>query len=231
MNPPYLDERQTTISDDYQAIWNPYYCDEATSQLVTGDAPGPLKAFVHGTSLSIVAVIINAASKIEHAERNQWLRSAEVLEVKTAINSFKLEFFYLPSALLVDKSSPSDHSNEDSNDGRATPKPSDRMDEGKPPSDDRMEEGSGSDDERPGSDDHMDQGSGSDREGSCGNQHDKAKVDEEEEDEEEDEEEELEEEDNRVVHSSLFSTLFRPLFQPFFSFPSIFTGFFFPFSF
>ncbi|KAJ7475713.1 hypothetical protein FB451DRAFT_1244441 [Mycena latifolia] len=193
INPPHLDRTHPTISDDHRSIWMPHHYDPTSSKLVMeppvtvtaedekmGDAPEPLKVAVHGTSLSTVAVIINASTKLGHAERNNWPLSAEVLKLKAAIDSFMFQFFYLPSA--SDASSPSKEG--------PTPR---LMDDGEPLSDDRMQ-GSGSD--REGS--HGNQHDEADLE-----------EEEEGEEFEEYEEEELEEEDDDEASRSLSAEEYR----------------------
>ncbi|KAJ7257900.1 hypothetical protein B0H12DRAFT_1322719 [Mycena haematopus] len=114
MNPPYLDEAHPTISYDHLPIWETYHYHAATSKLTAENAPATnavqestidaLKISMHGTSLSTVAVILNADTKIEHAQSHQWRLSSEVSALKKAIDSFKLAFYYLPT--LRDSSSP-----------------------------------------------------------------------------------------------------------------------------
>ncbi|KAJ7092698.1 hypothetical protein C8R44DRAFT_891134 [Mycena epipterygia] len=96
MDPPYLDAQHSTINAP--SIWEAYRYDSTTSKLVgaTGTAT-PLAITVRHGDLSTVAVILNADAKIEHAQESGWRLSPEVLQLKEAIDSFKLHFFFLPT--------------------------------------------------------------------------------------------------------------------------------------
>jgi len=58
----------------------------------------PLTITVRHGDLSTVAVILNADAKIEHAQECGWQLTPEVLRLKKAIDSFKLQFFFLPAS-------------------------------------------------------------------------------------------------------------------------------------
>ncbi|KAJ7481582.1 hypothetical protein FB451DRAFT_1236488 [Mycena latifolia] len=95
-NPPYLDAEHPTVNAP--SIWEAYRYDSTTSKLMRAiGTPTPLTITIRHGDLSTVAVILNADAKIEHAQESRWQLSAEVLELKKAIDAFKLEFYFLPN--------------------------------------------------------------------------------------------------------------------------------------
>ncbi|KAJ7707615.1 hypothetical protein B0H17DRAFT_1192084 [Mycena rosella] len=93
IHPPYLDAEHNTITT--ASTREPYRYDATTSKLVraSGD-PTPLRVTIRHGELSTVTVILNAGSKIEHAQKKGWQLSSEVVGLKQAI---KLEFYFRPT--------------------------------------------------------------------------------------------------------------------------------------
>ncbi|KAJ6532732.1 hypothetical protein DFH09DRAFT_1408097 [Mycena vulgaris] len=109
------------------STWEAYYYDSTTSKLVLSGTTTPLTITIRHGDLSTVAVILNADAKIEHAQESGWRLSPEVLRLKKAIDSFKLELYFLPN-LEGENSRPTASGDLDLTSNaihRSTPKPSD----------------------------------------------------------------------------------------------------------
>ncbi|KAJ6532733.1 hypothetical protein DFH09DRAFT_1408099 [Mycena vulgaris] len=122
MEPSYLDAQHSTITAP--STWEAYYYDSTTSKLVLSGTTTPLTITIRHGDLSTVAVILNADAKIEHAQESGWRLSPEVLRLKKAIDSFKLELYFLPDLKGQSSRRASDDLNT-TQDHRSTPKPSD----------------------------------------------------------------------------------------------------------
>ncbi|KAJ7454892.1 hypothetical protein B0H11DRAFT_1926237 [Mycena galericulata] len=96
VDPPYLDEQHPTV--DATPTWEVYRYDPATSKLVrAADNTTPLTITIRHGDLSTVAVVLNADAKIENAQKSGWVLSSDVVRLKQAIDSFKLELYHLPT--------------------------------------------------------------------------------------------------------------------------------------
>ncbi|KAJ6612755.1 hypothetical protein B0H10DRAFT_2050898 [Mycena sp. CBHHK59/15] len=99
-NPPLLTSDSSLDLSTYSPQWEAFSVDQTTLSLVRSDGTALSMTHRSGVAssarLSVVAMIINANSKLEYAAAQGWVLPAALLELKEVTADVFAEFFYIP---------------------------------------------------------------------------------------------------------------------------------------